>query len=143
MLMMIGPVRFKVAPFSMSETSRKTGGSWVEKPVMGARPLVEFTGDGPEAWSIRARLLPRRFGGEGNLELLGLMRASGLPQYMLRGDGRLMGWVVLTDVSERSSYLDADGVGQVIEVDLSLRRAQRPTMNGYAAGVANLFQGLF
>lgn len=143
MLMMIGPVRFKVEPFSLHDVGRSHGASYVEKPVMGARPPLEHTGDGSDTWTLRARLLPRRFGGEGNLELLGLMRASGLPQYMMRGDGRLMGWVALIDITERGSFLDGDGVGQIIDVDLVVRRCQAPTANGYFAGMSNLFRGLF
>lgn len=143
MLMLIGPLRFKVAPFHLNETSHSYGATHVQKPVMGAQEPLEFTGKIGSSWSFRAGLFPRRFGGESSLMILKLMVDSGLPQYMLRGDGTLMGWVVIENVVERSSYLDASGVGQVIEVDISLRRAQAPTPAGYFSALSGLFGGLF
>lgn len=143
MLMMLGPVQFKVQPFNLTETTHSHGATHVEKPVIGGRQPVEFTGEDTESWSFRANLFPQKFGGESALTMLKLMSKSGLPQYMLRGDGSLMGWMAVTSVTERSSYLDASGVGKVVEVDLSLIRTGRPTATGYYEGLKSLFGGLF
>ena len=143
MLMLIGPVKFKVAPFSLHETTHGHGARFAVKPVIGGRQPLEYTGDDAETWNISARLFPQKFGGESALTMLAVMRRSGLPQYMMRGDGLLMGWVAVTSVTERSSYLDASGVGKMIEVDLSLTRTQAPTAAGYYDGLKNLFGGLF
>lgn len=143
MLMLIGPVLFKVQPFNLTDAAHSYGASHVEKPVMGGRQPFEFTGEDTESWSFRAVLFPQKFGGESALTLLKLMSRSGLPQYMLRGDGSLMGWMVVTAVTERSSYLDASGVGRVIEVDISLNRSEAPSARGYFEGLQGLFGGLF
>lgn len=143
MLILLGPLQFKVAPFNTTEYSHSHSASFAEKPIIGARPPLEWTGDGTETWSIRANLFPKKFGGESALTILALMRKMGAPQYMMRGDGTLMGWVVVTDVSERSSYLAADGVGKVVEVDISLTRSSMPTPAGYFEAAKNLFGGLF
>lgn len=143
MLLMIGPLRLKVAPFNATEYSHTHGGTFAEKPVIGARPPLEWMGSSSESWSIAAKLFPARFGGAGSLALLSAMRASGLPQYMLRGDGSLMGWVVIDSVTERSSYLDKNGVGKVIEVDISLRRSQAPSAASYFGALSGLFSGMF
>lgn len=143
MLMMIGPVQFKVAPFNATEYTRTHTASHVAKQVMGASPMMEFTGEGEESWSIRAILFPEKFGGEGTLNILSLMRKSGAPQYMLRGDGSLMGWVVIDSVSEQSSYLDASGVGRVIEVDIALRRASAPSAGAFFSTLTQVFNSIF
>lgn len=131
MLMMIGPVQFKIAPFSLMDYQHSHESAFAEKAVMGAAPVLEWTGEGAESWTIRARLFPEKFGGLGILTILQGLRRAGSPQYMMRGDGRLMGWVVIQSVSERASYLARDGVGKVIEVDITVRRAATPTARSY------------
>ncbi len=142
MLMMIGLVRFKVAPFNVTEYTHSHGGMHVDKPVIGARPPLEFTGNGPESWTIRAVLHPQRFGDGGGLALLSMMRASGLPQYMLRGDGSLMGWVVIESVTEKATYLARNGVGQIVEVEIRVRRSNAPSPAGFFAALSGLFSGV-
>lgn len=135
MLMMLGPVVMDVWPFNPTETDHEGGGDYVEKPVMGRRPPLEFVGEASETFSITAKLFPEKLGGLGNLSALSAMRKSGVPQYFMRGDGTPMGWVVVERVSERSSYLDAKGVGRVVEVDVSLKRADAPVGSDFFSSV--------
>lgn len=139
MLMMIGPVRFEVAPFNTHGYSHSHEATFVEKPVVGAMAPLEWVGEGPEKWSIDAKLFPERFGGMSDLILLQQARRSGLPQYLMRGDGALMGWVVIESVSERSSYLDRSGVGKVIDVGISVRRSSAPSAASYFSIMAGVF----
>lgn len=143
MLMMIGPLRFQIAPFNATEVSHSHTSDFAEKPVVGTRPPLEFVGEGGETWNVRANLFPERFGGEANLSALQALRASGKPQYMMRGDGRLMGWVVISDVRERSTYLDRQGRGRVVEVDITLRRASKPSPTRFFSAIQSLAAGLF
>lgn len=126
MLMMIGPVKFQLVPMNVTSIGHGHETAWVEKPVMGTMPPVEWVGEGPETWTMQGKLFPHRFGGLGDLKVLQEARKSGLPQYMMRGDGAMMGWVVIERVSERSSFLDRGGVGRMIDFDLSVRRTQAP-----------------
>ena len=139
MLMMIGPVRFQVFPVNLTDYRQSREASFVEKPVVGARPPLEWVGEGPETISLRARLFPQKFGGRGGLAALNAARASGAPQYMMRGDGGLMGWVVIERVTERSSYLDADGVGKVIDVDIVVKRTGGPTAGLFFSFMSAVF----
>lgn len=136
MLMMIGPVQFKVAPVALMDYQRTHDASFAEKAIIGAAPALEWTGEGPESWTIRATLFPERFGGMGALTILDGLRRLGRPQYMMRGDGRLMGWVVIMSVVEVSTHLDRDGVGRKIEVDIAVRRAATPSPTSYFSLIA-------
>jgi len=69
----------------------------------------------------------------GDLKRLYQARASGLPQYLMRGDGALMGWVAILNISERSTYLDLAGVGQIIDVDITVRRCSGPAAGALMA----------
>lgn len=140
MLMMIGPVKFEVAPMNATDVSHAHETAFVEKPIMGAMPPVEWVGEGPETWNIRGRLFPKRFGGLGDLRVLQEARRAGLPQYMMRGDGALMGWVVIERVSEQSTYLDAGGVGQVIDLDIAVRRCPPPFAGLYFSIMEAIFR---
>ncbi|MBN9022529.1 MAG: phage tail protein [Rhizobiales bacterium] len=139
MLMTLGPIQFEVQPFNATDYYHAHEASFAEKPVVGASPPLEWVGEGPETWAIRARLFPHRFGGLGDLKKLHQARASGRPQYLMRGDGALMGWVVIERVMERSTYLDGNGIGRVIDIDIAVRRSSGPSNGSYFA----VFSGLF
>jgi phage protein U len=139
MLMTLGPIQFEVHPFNATDYNHGHETGFAEKPVIGAAPPLEWVGEGPETWAIHARVFPHRFGGLGDLKKLYQARASGRPQYLMRGDGALMGWVVIERVMERSTYLDAHGIGRVIDVDISVRRSSGPSNGSYFAILSGLF----
>ncbi len=139
MLMMIGPVEFEVIPFNTDGYDHSHESGFAEKAVLGARPPLEFVGEGPEGWSIKAKLFPDKFGGMGHLKKLYQARTSGRSQYLMRGDGAVMGWVVITSVREGSSYLDRAGVGQVIEVDIQVKRTDKPGTGSYYSSLADIY----
>lgn len=139
MMLMIGPVRMKVAPFNVTGYSQTRETAYVAKPVLGGREPMEYVGEGSATIDVSGKLFPEKFGGLSSLEVLNLARASGTPQWLMRGDGGMMGWVVIESVKERSSFLDADGVGRVIEVDISLRRVGIPLAAAFFSALSGLF----
>ena len=139
MLMSLGQIRFEVYPFNTTEYDHGHESGFVEKPVLGARPPLEWVGEGAESWSIKARIFPQRFGGLDDLKKLYQARAAGRPLYLMRGDGAQMGWVMIEKVAERSSYLDLQGIGRVIDVDIAVRRSAKPSNGSFFS----LFSGMF
>lgn len=138
MLMVLGALAFEVWPFNPTGTGSESGGEYVEKPVMGRRPPLEFVGEATENFTISAKLFPAKLGGLGSLDQLHAIRKSGIPQYLMRGDGVPLGWYVVSNIGEQSSYLDAKGVGQQIEVEISLRRADAPQDADFFATVIGM-----
>lgn len=138
MLAQLGATTFEIAPFNMHATSHETGSDFAEKSVMGRRPPIEFVGEAPESWTVQGRLYPAKFGGLSNLETLQRQRKSGSALPFVRGDGVVQGWVVIEKIAERSSYLDGDGVGQVIEIDIALKRSDPPG----AGAIYSIISGL-
>ena len=139
MLMMIGPVRLKIAPFNVTEYSQTRETAFVAKPVLGGREPLEYVGEGPATVNVTGKLFPEKFGGLSSLEVLNAARASGIQQWLMRGDGGMMGWVVIERVTERSSYLDRNGVGKMIDVDIGLRRVGIPLSATFFSALAGLF----
>lgn len=138
MLMTLGSLTMEVWPFNPTEADRDSGGDYVEKPVMGRRPPLEWVGEATETFNISARLFPAKLGGLDGLSRLNAMRQSGSPQYLMRGDGRPLGWFVVENVREHSEYLDAKGVGQVIDVEISLKRSDAPGIGGLFSIISGL-----
>lgn len=139
MLMMIGPVRLKVAPFNVTSYEQTRETAFVAKPVLGGREPMEYVGEGPAVLNITGKLFPERFGGLSSLGVLNAARASGIQQWLMRGDGGMMGWVVIERVTERSSYLDRNGVGRMIDVEIGLRRVGIPLAATFFSALAGLF----
>ncbi|RRY08791.1 phage tail protein [Brucella anthropi] len=130
MLAALGSTLFEVSPLNFHETSHETGGDFAEKSVMGRRPTLEWVGESSENWTIQGRLFPHKFGGLSNLEGLHQQRRAGKPLPYMRGDGTPLGWVVIEKISEQSSYIDAKGLGRVIEFTVSVKRSDPPAKTG-------------
>lgn len=126
MLMTIGPIALDIWPLNPTETERTTGAEYAEKGIIGRRPALEFMGEAAEQLRVSVSLFPAKLGGLDELANLQALRASGRPQYVMRGDGRPLGWFVIASLTESSSYLDAQGVGQVIEVEIEMTRGDGP-----------------
>lgn len=127
MLYQLGVLSVKVQPFNVNKVQSDRSTDYVAKPVLGAEPPMEYVGEGANTWRLSGDLFPKVIGGLNELQLLQAMRESGRPQFLLRGDGTPMGWVVIEKVSTREQHLAADGVGQKITVDIEVRRAGRPS----------------
>jgi uncharacterized protein len=139
MLMMIGPVRLQIAPFNVTEYSQTRTTGFVAKPVLGGREPMEYVGEGPATVNVTGKLFPEKFGGLSALQVLDLARASGTPQWLMRGDGGMMGWVVIESVTEQASFLDRRGVGKMIDVDIRLRRVGIPLAATFFSALSRLF----
>jgi|HigsolmetaAR201D_1030396.scaffolds.fasta_scaffold36372_2 Phage protein U len=138
MLMQLGATTFEVWPMNTHETAFSGEATHVDKPVMGRRPPLEFVGEGPDTRTLSCRLFPAKFGGLSSLAGLHQQRLSGAALPLVRGDGTPLGWYVIERITERATYLDPHGVGQVIEVDLALKRADPPS----AGSVFSIIIGL-
>lgn len=139
MIAALGPLVFEIQPVNLHGITRTANADFAEKPVLGRRPPLEFVGEGAETMSLAVKLFPEKFGGISSLDLLDQMRKSGQPHYFMRGDGRPAGFFVITSVVEKSTYLGPQGIGRVIDVDISLKRAGPPAASGLFAMLEGFF----
>jgi len=138
MLYLLGALKIEVAPFNVHDVSESGATDFAAKAVVGAEPPLEYVGEGANEITLNGRLFPAALGGGSGLTILNAMRTSGRPQFLMRGDGRPLGWQAILSTDARSEYLDGRGVGQRIDVSIKLRRASAPS-----AGVFfSLMQGL-
>lgn len=139
MLYQFGSVTFEVWPVNAEQVNHETGYDFVAKDVMGAMRPREAMGVGDEFFDISGRLFPEKFGGLGTMDTLQSMCASGSAHILVRGDGRNLGWYMIEKIREKSSYLDSEGVGKLIDFDINLVRAPRPSAASYISTLLRIF----
>lgn len=130
MLYMLGPLRIEVWPFNVESVSATGATDYAVKPVVGAEQPLEFVGEGANEMTLDGFIFPSERDGAsalGSLEKLTQMRASGKPQYMMRGDGTPFGWWAIMTVAQKSEHLERDGIGRQVGVSINLRRAPKPS----------------
>ena len=127
----VGYLVFEVSPFNTHQVERTSQTDFAEKPILGAPPRLELMGEGVETVTMSCRLFPEALGGLDELELLRRMRQSGGAAALMRVDGVTLGWLVLTNFRELHTFLAGNGVGRVVDVEISLQRAYKPTTSEY------------
>jgi len=137
-LFQVGPLQFEIDPLNAHAVDRSASTEFAKKDVIGRRQVYEHTGEGIDKLSIHGRLFPLKLGGLGVLSLAHSIREQGAAQMVVRGDGLVLGWFVITDISEAHTYLSADGVGQLIEVTVDIERADKPSQQEYFSQLMNL-----
>ena len=135
MLMKIGLVECDMA-FNIDRVARETTHDYAEKPVVGAMPPLEDVGIGPESLTVSGRLIPTKLGGLGTLDILRRAQATGAPQFVLRGDGTVLGFYAVLSVNDDHSFLDRDGVGQVVDMVVKMQKSAAPAASDF---FSNLF----
>ena len=141
MLYQVGPLQFDIAPANLHEVNRWSATDYAKKPVVGRRQPHEYVGEGDDRLVLRGRLFPYKTGGLGCLEVANSIRASHAAQMVCRGDGAVLGWFIITDVHSRDERLGPNGVGQIIEVQISLEKADPPSAENHFANVFSLSPG--
>lgn len=140
MLYMIGPVAIDVYPYNVHEVSRERETEFAEKSVIGRLPPNEWVGEKSDTMTLSGQLLPEHLpGGLSMHALLHSMRKEGKPQMVLRGDGEVLGWFLITKATEKETFLGWTGVGQVIEISIELKRDDPPDAEGFMGGFAQIF----
>lgn len=144
MLYMLGTVVIDTAPFSIDEMERVADASIVAKPVIGGRMPKEFTGEGEDDITLSGQILPLHVGGMNELETLHEMRRRGARFPVQRGDGWRPGWYAITRITENHRDLSRDGIGHVVQHEISMTRVDGDAGDGQQiiSGLINLFTAL-
>lgn len=127
MLLSIGPLQFDLEPLNATEILFDGEADFARKDVVGAKKPLEPVGEGDESYTIVARLFPEKFGGRSSLDVLRRMRKSQAPQLMIRGSGEVVGFVVVTRESHDEQFLNARGVGRLIDVEITVEPCPAPS----------------
>lgn len=142
MLYQIGPLTCDTFPFSVDEASRETSADYAKHDLIGAARGYEFGGPGDDLLNVSGQLLPFHIGGLSEVELAHQLAKAGNPLFCMRGDGRVQGWRVLTNVKEGHTEIAPNGVGFVVKYELKLEKVPDPSTD-VAGDLIGLLLSLF
>jgi len=120
MLFGLGAVQIDVYPVSIKTTEYMFGSDYAEKPIVGAMQPLEWMGPKNGTVTLSCALFPQKFGGLSSLMILQGLAIAGIPQMLIRGDGMVLGFWVIDQVSDSHTYIDRAGVGRMVEVEINL-----------------------
>jgi phage protein U len=139
-LYQLGAFTFDVFPVNVHEVERQMGADYAAKDIVGAMRPREFTGEADDRVKLSGRLFPQRLGGVAGIGALQALARTGEPQLLIRGDGEVLGWYLIEQVTDKHSFLDVAGVGRMIELDVELIKTPlRAAAGGMIATIASLF----
>lgn len=138
MLLSVGPLVFDLV-VNLTGYDHALETDFARKEVVGARKPFEHTGDGDETLRLEGVLFPFRLGGASAVDALRRIQAEALPQMVVRGDGKVFGWFVITRSSAKSSWLDAAGAPRKIDVSAELSRCDAPSAADAFSALVSLF----
>jgi phage protein U len=138
MLYMIGPVTVDVFPFNADAVGVEGTTDYAKKDLLGRLPAREFVGEGDETLTLKGQVLPSKLGGLSSIEALHGMRRQGERTFVMRGDGRVMGWYAVEHISEQHEMLGPNGVGQVVKHEVKLIMVDPPGSDAGAGIIGDL-----
>jgi phage protein U len=139
-LYQLGAFTFDVFPINVQEVERQVGADFAAKDIVGAMRPREFTGEADDRVKLSGRLFPQKLGGVASVGALQALARTGEPQMLIRGDGEVLGWYLIEQVTDKHSFLDVAGVGRIIELDVELVKTPlRASAAGMIATIAGLF----
>lgn len=139
MLYQFGPVQFQRWPLNTHEANRESTYDFAEHAVVGGIQPLEAVGEGQDDMVLVGRLFPHKIGGLSHLDALRRLGEAQAAQPLMRGDGKALGWRVIRHIGERGSYLDASGIGRLIEFEATFSRTARPSASSWYATLVSLF----
>lgn len=137
-LLSVGPLVFDLR-VNLHQYSRESAEDFARKDVIGARRPYEHVGEGDERLTLSAKLFPDRLGGAGAVDALHEIKRTGSPQLVIRGDGKVFGFYVITSVQDSGEYLDASGRPRMVDVEVTLERCDQPSAADAFGSLLNLF----
>jgi phage protein U len=138
MLMSVGPLVFDLAT-NIDQYELSSEEDFARKDVIGARKPFEHVGEGDETLTLSGKLFPEKLGGAGSVDALLAIKRTGAPQIVIRGDGKFLGWFLVTRVQTQNEYLSPQGAPRLISVEITLQRCDPPSAAAAFGSLISLF----
>lgn len=139
MLMAVGPIIFDLAT-NIDSYDFDSAEDFARKDIVGARKPYEHVGEGDESLTLKGKIFPEKLGGAGSIDAIVAMKQTGAPQAVVRGDGKSLGYFVVTSIRTSNDFLDARGAPRMISHELTLERCDPPSASSALGSLIKLFR---
>jgi hypothetical protein len=119
-LLMLGAFKFSLNTAVFQERRRSTEYRWAAIPQFQDVDALQYVGL-DDTMSLPGVVYPDFRGDDQQIERLRAIASLGKPQRLIDSDGSVLGYWVITQVTDTSSFFKADGGARKQEFDVSLR----------------------
>lgn len=121
-MMRLGPYKFCIYTAAYQELNRTTNYKWGEQAVFGGWDNLQFLGPGEDTQSLTGVVYPEFKGGTGQIDELRALAAMGIPQLLISGTGKILGYWVINSITEGQTKFAAFGVPRRQEFTINMRK---------------------
>lgn len=120
--MRLGSFKFGVYTAAYQSLERNTEYKWGEQPLFMNYDDLQYLGPGTETIVLQGVVFPEYKGGTGQIDELRSLGATGNPQLLVSGFGKIMGLWVIQQIAEGQTIFAAGGIPRRQEFTVTLRR---------------------
>ena len=127
-LLSLGNFRFSISTASYETLTKTHGWNWAEQQVLGADPVLQFTGFDAKQITLRGRIyrtfLEQNYSTTPEKYIDALIEDAnlGLPLTLVSSDGTVLGYWVVISLNLTDNFINKNGMPQKIEFDLTIKR---------------------
>ncbi|MHC5170210.1 phage tail protein [Acinetobacter johnsonii] len=137
-MMRLGSYKFCIYTAAYQELNRTTNYKWGEQAVFGDWDNLQYLGQGEDTQSLTGVVYPEFKGGTSQIDELRALAATGIPQLLISGTGKILGYWVINSITEGQTKFAAFGVPRRQEFTINMRKySDSPTRLGLLSGIMN------
>lgn len=137
-MMRLGTFKFCIYTAAYQELNRTTNYQWGEQAVFGTWDNLQYLGPGEDSQSLTGVVYPEFKGGTGQIDDLRALAATGQPQLLISGTGKILGYWVIGSITEGQTKFAAFGVPRRQEFTVNIRKhSDSAGRLGLVAGIMN------
>ncbi len=122
-MMALGPFRFSIDSGAYQELSNSQSWKWAEQEVVGAYPVLQYTGPEPQAITLKGMIFTAfATGARAQLVAMAAMAGRGQPMLMISAPGLIFGFYVIEKIETNESEFIDTGAPKKVEFTISLKR---------------------
>lgn len=121
-MMQLGGYQFALETAAYQQLTRTTAYRWPKQEVYGTRPVGQFTGPGEETITLQGVIYPEFRGGFGQVDAMRGEAETGVPLLLVSGEGLILGYYCIEEITETHSTFAAFGLPLKIEFGVKLSR---------------------
>lgn len=121
-MMRLGGFTFGLSTAAYQELQRQVEYKWASLERFGQMDAKQYTGPGDDSITLNGVVFPEFRGGTGQLDRLRALGASGQPQTLVSGSGKVMGRWIIETVTEGQSIFASGGVPRRQEFTVAVKK---------------------